>query len=195
MSVAYRQGRREDSHRLAEFIEMASGGVVDFMFRDLVAGMTPVQIIAGNLRCDRHPYTFQNTILAEIDNRPVGMALSYPSRFHGLTEAMRNFFPADRLEHLQDFYAARIENSLYLDALAVKPAYRNRGIGRDLLQRSLNRARNSGLAGLSLIVFADNANALGLYRSCGFELVRPVFMQAHPLIPHKGGCLLMNCPT
>jgi ribosomal protein S18 acetylase RimI-like enzyme len=52
--------------------------------------------------------------------------------------------------------------------MGVVVEHRHRGLGRRLLVETLTRAR--GLRRIELIVRADNAAAIALYRSCGFEL-------------------------
>jgi [ribosomal protein S18]-alanine N-acetyltransferase len=53
--------------------------------------------------------------------------------------------------------------------LGVAPAARRRGAARALLEDLLARARALGVASLTLEVAEDNAAALALYRSLGFE--------------------------
>lgn len=55
--------------------------------------------------------------------------------------------------------------------LAVEPAFRRRGAGRELVQAAAEAAAAEGAESLFLEVAADNAPALGLYRACGFEQV------------------------
>ena len=53
--------------------------------------------------------------------------------------------------------------------LAVRPEARRRGLGGRLLDRTLDRARDQGVARLFLEVAHDNDAALALYASRGFE--------------------------
>ncbi|MGB5746148.1 MAG: hypothetical protein WBM69_04155 [Desulfobacterales bacterium] len=46
---------------------------------------------------------------------------------------------------------------------------------------------------MSLIALAYNTDAHRLYYRCGFEIVSPVAMEPHELIPHEGGAYLMCC--
>lgn len=55
--------------------------------------------------------------------------------------------------------------------IAVTAAARGRGLGRRLLGELEARARGRGATALLLEVRADNAAALGLYRSAGFVVV------------------------
>ncbi len=52
--------------------------------------------------------------------------------------------------------------------MGVLAGHRGRGIGRLLLQATVERARELGLEKVELEVFASNAPAIGLYRSFGF---------------------------
>ena len=195
MDITYRAAKKPDCLRMAEMINIASGGVVEFLFHDLIPELTPVQIVAHNLENTRGSHTYKNTIVAECDNRIVGMALSFPSHLHEVTAEMRQFFPADRLEHLSDFYAARVEDSYFLDAICVEEKMRGIGIGSQLISLTKKKAKQSGFDTVSLVVFADNAAALRVYRRHKFEIVAPVELNSHERIPHEGGCLLMKSRT
>jgi hypothetical protein len=41
--IIFGEGRKDDSMRIAELDNIASGGAIDFLFHDLVPGMTPVR--------------------------------------------------------------------------------------------------------------------------------------------------------
>jgi ribosomal protein S18 acetylase RimI-like enzyme len=192
MDIIYRDGRKEDSLRLAELVNIASEGVVEYLFHDLIPDLTPVQIIAHNLESDKYPRSYKSTIVAESNGKIVGMALSIPSQFHRITEEMKNFFPEERLAHLKHFFATRIENSLLLDTLCVEEEFRGKGIGGELISLTEKKAKENSYDALSLIVFADNTAAQRLYKRCGFEIVEKVKLESHQLIPHEGGCFLMK---
>ena len=189
--VQYRNGRQEDCAAMAELIRMAAGGTVDFLFRDLVAGLSPVAVVAQNLAKNHYPHGYAQTIVATRAGMVAGMALSFPARCHRITEEMERFFPADRMAHMREFFSARVENSWFLDALGVFADHRRQGIGRGLIERVRSRAAADGYRQLSLIVFADNGPALSLYAAAGFRVVRPVPLAGNAEIPHQGGCLLM----
>ena len=193
MDIIYRPAKKSDCLPMAKMINLASGGVVEFLFHDLMPDLTPVQIVAHNLENSQGSHTYLNAIVAEGDNRVVGMALSFPSHYHEITPEMRQFFPADRLKHLSDFYAARVEDSFFLDAICVEEKIRGNGIGSQLISLTKEKAKQSGFDTVSLVVFADNAAALSVYRRHKFDIVAPVELNSHERIPHEGGCLLMKC--
>jgi ribosomal protein S18 acetylase RimI-like enzyme len=193
MTVKYRLGTKEDSERIAELINLASGGVVEYLFHDLVTGMSPVQVVAHSLENDNYPHSYKSAVVALDGNTVVGMALSFPSSYHKITEEMRSFFPKDRIEHLHNFYSSRVDNTWFLDALCVFESHRRCGIGERLISLTKERAVENGYNALSLIVFADNALAIPVYKRAKFETVQKVELGGNEFIKHKDGCLLMKC--
>lgn len=85
-------------------------------------------------------------LLARVDQQPAGVAVAF-----------RVF---------STFRAAPVLN---LHDLAVHPAYRGQGIGRELLKRIESHARQWGCCRVSLEVRRDNLTAQGLYTSEGFS--------------------------
>ena len=53
--------------------------------------------------------------------------------------------------------------------LGVLPEFRSRGLGRQILSRAVETFKQQELKSIMLQVEAKNANALNLYKSCGFE--------------------------
>jgi ribosomal protein S18 acetylase RimI-like enzyme len=195
MEIKYRPGEKKDCAKLAELINIASDGVVEYLFHGLVPGMTPVQVIAHNHENDNYPHSYKSAIVATDKNDIAGMALSYPSSYHKITDDMRSFFPADRLEHLSAFYSSRVDNTWFLDALCVIESHRRCSIGENLISLTKEKAIENGYNALSLIVFADNTLAIPVYERTGFEIVQRVELRGNEFINHEDGCLLMKCET
>jgi ribosomal protein S18 acetylase RimI-like enzyme len=193
MNIIYRPGRIEDCSSLAEFVDTASDGVVEFLFHDLIPDQTPVQIVALNLSEDRDHHTFRDAIVAQSEQKVIGMSLSYPSHFHRISNGMRNFLPPDRLKHVENIFNSGVQNSLYLDTLCVDQEFRGKGVGSKLISLTRKKAGDHGIDTLSLIVLADNTDAQKLYKRLGFETVCHIEMDSHELIPHEGGAFLMAC--
>ncbi|MGH9321554.1 MAG: GNAT family N-acetyltransferase [Vicinamibacteria bacterium] len=61
----------------------------------------------------------------------------------------------------------------HLAQLAVAPEFQRRGVGRQLLARTIERLSDLGFGSLSLMVSGGNHRALAVYRAMGFELVIP----------------------
>lgn len=66
-----------------------------------------------------------------------------------------------------------------IQTIAVAPPARRRGLGRALMRRLMDAARDRGATAVFLEVRADNPGAQALYRSLGFEElgVRPRYYQ------------------
>ena len=192
MSYQFGPAEKKDCTAVAGFINMASGGVVEYMFHDLVPGATPVQIVAHGLKDDSTPHCYKSAIVARDGDEVVGMALSFPSKYHHISDELRSFFPADRLAHLSDLFGSRVENSWYLDTLGVNENHRRQGIGEKLISLTREKAIENGYHSLSLIVFADNELALPVYKRFGFKVIRRVELGGNEYIRHEGGSLLLN---
>jgi ribosomal protein S18 acetylase RimI-like enzyme len=193
MNIIYRSAEEDDCLQIAELINIASGGLLNFLFYDLTTQISPVQIVAQYLQEDRSHYTYKNVLVAELKNEILGMILAYSSEFYGMTEDMKHFLPGDRLEHLEEMYYCKVSNSFFIDTLSVHEKYHKRGIGSTLMSLAYEKAIESGFNTLSLIVFADNTNALSFYKKHGFQIVKKIKIDYHPLIPHQGGAYLMKC--
>jgi len=193
VEVIYRQGKKDDCSELAELVNIAAIGIIPFLYDGLVPDLNPIQIIADDLADENSPHSYESAIVAEYNEKVVGVAVSLPSKFHMITEKMKNFFPPERLAHLKHFFSARVENSLLLESLGVNEDFRNKGIGTKLISLTKKKAKESDFNLLSLLVLADNKAAQRLYKHCGFEVEKNVELKYHEHIPHEGGCVLMKC--
>jgi ribosomal-protein-alanine N-acetyltransferase len=69
------------------------------------------------------------------------------------------------------YIVARIgAEELHINNVAVRDAYRRRGIGEALLKRALDVGRRSGVPRAFLELRAGNLSALALYEKCGFRV-------------------------
>jgi ribosomal protein S18 acetylase RimI-like enzyme len=66
----------------------------------------------------------------------------------------------------------------HVTQICVSPALRGKGVGYELLRRSLVSLAEAGAASASLTVTSANANAVALYESVGFKILRrfPAFV-------------------
>lgn len=116
MKVVYREGKKEDSLRIAELDNIASDGAIEFLFHDLIPNMSPAQIVASNLENDSYPHSYRSVIVAEYGETIIGMSLSFPGKYHKITEEMKSFFPHDRINHFKYFFSAPVQDSYFLVA-------------------------------------------------------------------------------
>lgn len=190
--ITYRNATRADSLPIAELDSIASGGIIDFMYRDLVPGKTPVELAAEAIRRESESYSFVNTVVAEVGGEIAGITISYPSGYHVLSDNMIGYFPPERIGRIRAVFTAELPESLYIDSIAVHERFRRRGIGGGLLDRAAGKAIRMGFNRLSLLTFADNEIAHCVYRRHGFRTVRQLPLEHHELIPHRGGILVME---
>lgn len=191
MEILYRAGKIEDSMKIAEGIDRASGGIMEFLFHDLLGQYSRTEVMAKSIEEKQGTDSYENAIVAEHQGNIIGIVYSYSSDFHGITESTRSFFPSDRLAVLKEFYNSKVENSWFLDSIYVDEEFRGTGIGSKLIALTKQRARENGCSQLSLMVMADNTVARRAYERNGFRIVKHIDIQETPLIPHKGGVYLL----
>jgi ribosomal protein S18 acetylase RimI-like enzyme len=138
-------------------------------------------LLASVYRRPGHAASFDVCAVAELDGELAGVIAWFPvsegderaRRFVSLTAPR---VPPWRwpalLRHLR---AAGLVSPhpppgmLYVDALAVDPEYRRRGIARELLAHAERAATESGLGGIALDTGLQNAPARALYEANGFR--------------------------
>lgn len=118
---------------------------------------------------DDTQYSWKNTLVAEIDGIPAGVAVSYDGAL--LHELRKLFF--QYAAALLKLYFGNVEDEtdaseFYLDTLAVKPEFRGHKIARKLIKATAEKATHVGKP-LGLLVDDDNLRAQKLYASCGFR--------------------------
>ena len=127
-------------------------------------------------------YSYRNTLVAMVDSHVVGIAVSYDG---GRLHELRNVF----IEHAKrmigkDHTGMDDETQageLYLDSLAVLPAYRRRGIAHQLLEATQERASKLNLPCVGLLVDKGNPMAETLYKKFGFHYVNDCMWGGHEM--------------
>ncbi|MGI6093142.1 MAG: GNAT family N-acetyltransferase [Veillonellaceae bacterium] len=193
MEVLYRTARAEECVVLAEGINKTAGGILDFLYHDLLPGQSTVELVAGFLAEGGRYDSYSSITVAEHDNQVIGLVSSYPANFHCIDPEMEAFFPKERLDAVRDFFCTRVEDSYYLSAVYVDEDFRGFGIGTELITITKKKAKALGYNVLSLLVMADNETALKVYAKNGFKKVKHVELNPNEFIPHVGGVYLLAC--
>ena len=109
-------------------------------------------------------YSFKNTLVAMDGDKVVGISVSYDGgKLHtGMDDETQ-------------------AGELYLDSLAVLPAYRRQGIARQLLLATKERADSMGLPIVGLLVDKGNPIGEALYASLGFRYVNDCSWGGHSM--------------
>ena len=79
-------------------------------------------------------------------------------------------------------YFTPVKKAIYLTGMAVDPRLQRQGIGRQLLQQAVARARAWPSDAIRLDAFNADAGAGGFYASCGFREVARIVYKNDPLI-------------
>ena len=191
--ITYRPGEKRDAPEISSYIELAAGGIIEFLYHDLVPDVTPVQMLAKQVEDEKICFSYSNTHVAVRDRKIIGIANSYPAANNPTTKELEPYFPKERLDLLQETFNSPVEGSFFLNSLAVAAEYRRQGIGTKLMEITKQKAKERGFSSLSLTVWADNSDAISLYQGQGFGSVKSIHVGLHPMLPHNDGIILMNC--
>ena len=127
-------------------------------------------------------YSYTNTLVAMHHDQVVGIAVSYDG---GKLHQLRQAFIAAAKEQIGKDHTGMDDETqageLYLDSLAVHPAYRRRGIAQQLLRATKERANQLGLPRVGLLVDTANPAGEALYASVGFRYAGTNQWGGHPM--------------
>jgi ribosomal protein S18 acetylase RimI-like enzyme len=166
-TATFRPAQAKDALHLACLYDAASRGLAAWTWTQIAEpGQSLIEVgrhrIAG--RPD-HVSHFSSWVIAEIDGSIAGAILAYriPDPYNagdmtGITEVHR---PILELE-------AIAAGTWFIMAICVFAEFRGRGIGKQLLERSIGKAKVSGATSVSIMVESANVDAYRLYRQLGF---------------------------
>ena len=180
-NISIREARPEEAGRIADLIIMAMTEECCLHFCGPDHDIDDFRRVMTSLvaRTDTQ-YSYLNTLVAIEETAPVpgvsapgcivGICVSYDGALlHQLRQA---FIDAAIKEWGMDHSAIPDETQageLYLDSLAVDPAYRGRGIASLLLRATIDKSRALGLPATGLLVDVGNPKAEALYNKVGFR--------------------------
>lgn len=122
-------------------------------------------------------YSWNNTLIAEEDGRPIGALTCYDGARYAALRAVT--FPIIARNSGKDFSDMEMETGpgeFYLDSMAVLPECRNRGVATTLLKAGMARAQQLHIPKVCMVVSPENPNAQRLYESLGFVFERDMFL-------------------
>jgi ribosomal protein S18 acetylase RimI-like enzyme len=183
-SLRLRAASPEDALGAADLIYETMGTFGDYLFGQ-PGREESIRVVAALFRRPGHLLSFEHSTLAEADGGIVGIAQAFPGaelwkaalglmraciRCFGLRFALglawRGLPLASEPVAGADEY--------YVQTLAVSPSFRNRGIGRALLQNAQRQTAERGFPVCSLDVMLNNPDALRFYQREGFTIARKV---------------------
>lgn len=196
-SITLRPAKPEDAAAAAPLIYETMGSLGDYLFGHASGGGT-VRVLEALFSERGHFLSHQYSILAESEGTVVGIAQQIPEAELSkatiqLARALLHCFGWGAAFRLAwrgfplAFEGDAEAGEYYVSTLAVAPAYRNRGIGRVLLEDAARRARDLNIFVCSLSVMLNNANALRFYQREGYRVDREVISKLHaPGVQYSG---------
>ncbi|WP_341501487.1 GNAT family N-acetyltransferase [Gallaecimonas sp. GXIMD4217] len=182
--VRIRPATKEDCGTIAALYRISSDGVADYIWTQS-AGPGEDILEVGRKHYEREglAFSYENCVVVEIAGQVVGMLVAFPMQVDpSETQSDPVLAPYSKLEE---------DNSYYICGMALFPAFRGRGVGKQLLALAEQHAREKGFSKLSLIVFEQNTGAKRLYERSGYREVAREPVYPHPLIHHTGDAVLM----
>lgn len=148
----------EDGLHMARLVDMAGHGLPRASWAAMAPeSQDPLAFGASRAQRETGGFSYRNTRMLQIGDEVAGMLITYrlpaePQPLDGIPPLAR---PLQELENL-------CPGSLYINAIALYPPFRRRGLGMFLLDQA-------GEGPQALITGSNNAAALALYRRAGFE--------------------------
>ena len=121
---------------------------------------------------EQSQYSYTNTLVALHNNDVVGICVSYDGK--DLRFLRSKFIEMAKVRFNRDFADMNDETQegeLYVDSLAVKKSFREKGIAQKLLKATIEKARNLHINHVGLLVDCNNPLAEKLYSKVGFQYV------------------------
>ncbi len=191
--LIYRPADVRDSRFIAEMIDASSDGVALIEWTQAAqaaGGRTALDIGAEVYASEEGDYSYRNSTLAEMSGRRAGMLLSFPVHARDPADAVLPP-PFDGSDVFAPYKYLEAPDTWYICGVAVLPEFRGQGIGTGFMRLAREQARQHGYDRLSLVVFEENASALRLYQSLGYEIIDRAPIVPHPLIRCRGDALLV----
>lgn len=193
-----RKATPDDAHSCAQLLLMASHGMAEAVYRDLIPGQPTVKIIGDHrIRPEGRSSSYPNWWIAEDPHRNVAGAINaYP--LDGSCRPMREeLLTEDRIKILVPMIEldAEAAGTFFINIVAVFPEHRHGGIARRLIALVVEEARNAGMAAVSLTTFEDDSRLIAYYRGFGFTVAA-----SRPIVPNEcllstGNLVLMTMPV
>jgi ribosomal protein S18 acetylase RimI-like enzyme len=194
--IPIRPAERSDIPALAELFLQASCGIVEAIYDGLTEGQPVAAVVAARLDVETTTRSYRRFRVAVHEGAVVGMLQAFAAD-EAADDPAAPALPAERRRLVEPLWAlhAAAAGTYHVNAMAVRPEHRGRGIGTALLAAAGRDARAAGLDVISLVVFEANGRAVRLYRSLGFIEAARSPAPRHPLVRLTGDLLLMAAPA
>ncbi len=123
-------------------------------------------------------YSYTNTLVAEEHGEIAGIMITVDGAIYRIQREkmfpqLKKLFDIAFGQGWEDMEDEAQTGQLYVDSIAVFPAYRHRGIGTALLLHAQQRAKERNIPMITLAVEPSNPAKI-LYQDLGFKYERPI---------------------
>ena len=165
MNINIRKAHKEEAAQIAELF-MLAWPVNEILESNAISYdqlYESITLIAGG---EDTIYSYENTLVAEIDGKVVGAMCAYDGAdYQRLKQPIVDTLgPDSGFAQLKETEAGEF----YLDSVGVLPEFRGRGIASRLFEAQCERAASLGHKVAGLIVDVDKPQAEALYARLGF---------------------------
>jgi ribosomal protein S18 acetylase RimI-like enzyme len=176
-SYHIRKARKEEAAQIAELF-MLAWPVAEILESNAISYGQLHESITFIAASPETVYSYDNTLVAEIDGKVVGAMCAYDGAdYQRLKQPIVDTLGPDcgfaRLKETE-------EGEFYLDSVGVLPEYRGIGIATRLFEAQCERAASMGHKVAGLIVDVDKPHAEALYARLGF-----VYLDDKDFFGHK----------
>lgn len=173
-------------------IDMAGEGLPTYFWSQMAeAGQSPIEIGRARAMREEGAFSYRNASIADIGGAAAGILIGYtidgPVDLSKLNELHEIARPLVRLE-------AKAPGHWYVNALAVYPEFRGRGVGTKLLDKADALGRASAPNGMTIIVASENVGARRLYERAGYRQKATEPLVAYPGFKRGGEWVLLTKP-
>lgn len=163
-----RKALPSDAECIVDFLLMATEEIIYEFIREKNHDKAK-QFLLYFIKKENNQYSFQNCLVAEIDNEMVAAVALYDgARLATLRQPVTDYIRNNINKNFEpeDETAA---GEFYIDSIGVRPGHRGKGIGAKLLQFLINEHVYLQRKTLGLLVDEENPAAKKLYLKLGFK--------------------------
>ena len=176
--ITIRKATKEDAAYIAEGIFSAflledGGGESDGLLRKKW-----MEVLTDVCAQEDTHYSYRNTFIAELDGEIAGMMIAvdgknYRFQREKMYPQLKGLFDVAFGKGWEDMEDEAKAGEYYIDSLSVSLPYRNQGVGRALIEKAKEMAREKGIGVVTLAVEPEN-RAKKLYQQLGFGYQRRI---------------------
>jgi ribosomal protein S18 acetylase RimI-like enzyme len=196
-TAGVRRATPGDALACARLLLMASHGMAEAVFRDLIPGKSTEYIIATRrIEPAGRSSSYTNWWVAEGDHSDIAGGINAYALKEGFRSTREELLTEERIRVLRPMIAldAEATGTFFINILAVFPEHRHAGLGRRLIGLAVEEAREAGMAAVSLTTFEDDERLVSYYRAIGFATVASRPIQPHECLQAQGNLVLMTMP-